>query len=118
MQIVRLPAVRASLAPPATTCRGGTANRGAPRRVVTSATDRARRPFGYDACELVANVELAHRTYGPESTRDESAAIADRVSLIGERVLLMREIPIQSPFSVTLMFDRLEALAGDWEEFT
>lgn len=85
---------------------------------MTSATARARRPFGYDAGELVANVELAHRAYGPESTRDESAAIADRVSLIGERALLMREMPVQSPFSVTLMFDRLEALAGDWEQFT
>ena len=73
---------------------------------------RARRPFGYDAYELVANVELAHRAYGPESTRDESAAIAGRVSLIGERALLMREIAIQSPFSVTLKFDRLEALAA------
>ena len=113
------PTVRASLAPPATTCRGG---RRQLRRALASRDVRGRPGHdgrsGYDACELVANVELAHRAYGPESTRDESAAIAGRVSSIGERVLLMREMPVQSPFSVTLMFDRLEALAGGWEQFT
>ena len=62
-------------------------------------------------------MELAQRAYGPESTRDESTAISDRVSVIGERLLLMQEIPVQSPFSVTLMFDRLEALTAGWERF-
>jgi len=85
--------------------------------VPLAGTGQTGRPFGYDAGELVANVELANRAYGPESTRDESAAIAARVSLIGDRVLLMRELPIQSPFSVTVMFDRLEALTADWERF-
>ena len=62
-------------------------------------------------------MELAQRAYGPESTREESTAISDRVSVIGERLLLMQEIPVQSPFSVTLMFDRLEALTEGWERF-
>jgi hypothetical protein len=39
------------------------------------------------------------------------------VSTIGERLLLMQEIPVQSPFSVTLMFDRLEALTAGWDRF-
>ena len=64
------------------------------------------------------DVELAQRAYGPESTREESDAIAGRVSVIGERVLLMRELPVQSPFSVALMFDRLEALAAPWDSFS
>ena len=118
MQIARLPRIRSGLAPQATTYRGGTPNRIAPRRVgPLTETGRAGRPFGYDAGELITTVELAHRAYGSESTRDERAAIAERVSLIGERVLLMREMPIQSPFSVTLMFDRLEALTADWDRF-
>ena len=62
-------------------------------------------------------MELTERTYGPESTREERVAIEDRVSLIGERILLMREIPVQSPFSVTLMFDRLETIVQDWDRF-
>jgi hypothetical protein len=62
-------------------------------------------------------VELVQRAYGPDATRDESAAIADRVSVIGERLLLLREIPVQSPFSISLMFDRLETLSAGWERF-
>jgi len=62
-------------------------------------------------------VELTQHPYGPEATREERDTIEERVSLIGERVLLMREIPVQSPFSVTLMFDRLEAIAEDWDRF-
>ena len=62
-------------------------------------------------------MELTQRPYGPESTREEREAIEERVSLIGERVLLMREIPVQSPFSVTLMFDRLETIVRDWDRF-
>ena len=55
--------------------------------------------------------------FGPDSTREEIEAIADRVSLVAERLLLMREIPVQSPFSIGVMFDRLEALASGWPRF-
>src|SRR4051812_19386631 len=68
--------------------------------------------------EVGSDVELAQRAYGPESTREESDAITGRVSVIDERVLLMREVPIQSPFSVDLMFNRVEALAGSWDCFS
>ena len=60
-------------------------------------------------------VDLEQRAYGPDSAPEECDAIADRVSLLEERVLLMREMPVQSPFSINLMFDRLEALARDWD---
>jgi hypothetical protein len=62
-------------------------------------------------------VDLAQRAYGPESSRDERNAIADRVSVIGDRLLLLREVPVQSAFSVNLMFDRVETLARDWDRF-
>jgi hypothetical protein len=62
-------------------------------------------------------VELTQRSYGPESSREEHDAIEERVSLVGERILLMREIPVQSPFSVTLMFDRLDTMVHDWDRF-
>jgi hypothetical protein len=55
--------------------------------------------------------------YGPESSREERDAIADRVSVIGDRLLLLREVPVQSPFSVNLMFDRVETLANAWDRF-
>jgi hypothetical protein len=72
--------------------------------------------FGYDAFFGVA-VELVQRGYGPESTREESDAIANRVSVIDEGILLIHEIPVQSAFSVNTMFDRIEALARNWDRF-
>jgi len=62
-------------------------------------------------------VELEERAYGPESTREETAAIADRVSIVDEGILLLQEIPVQSPFSVNVMFDRFEMFARDWDRF-
>lgn|SRR5262245_33424809 len=62
-------------------------------------------------------VTLSPREYGPESTPEERQAIADRVSIVGARLLLMREIPVQSPFSVDVMYDRIETLSEDWDRF-
>jgi hypothetical protein len=62
------------------------------------------------------NLDL--RAYGPDATREESEAIAERVSRIDDRVLLMREMPVQSPFSINIMFDRLETLARGWDRFS
>jgi hypothetical protein len=62
-------------------------------------------------------VELEPRPYGPESTREERQAIADRVSVVDDRILLIHEVPVQSPLSVKLMFDRFQTLAHDWERF-
>lgn len=60
---------------------------------------------------------MEQRAYGPESTREETAAIADRVSIVDEGILLLQEIPVQSPFSVNVMFDRFEMLVRDWDRF-
>jgi hypothetical protein len=64
-----------------------------------------------------ADMELAERAYGPDASPDEREAIADRISVIGDRLLLYRETPVQSPFSINLLFDRLEALTRDWDTF-
>jgi hypothetical protein len=65
----------------------------------------------------VKTVELAPHAYGPGATREETEAIADRVSIVDERVLLMYELPVQSPFSVNLMFDRVERFGRAWDRF-
>ena len=62
-------------------------------------------------------------TIGPpasesDATRRNNEAIADRVTVIGERALLLREIPVQSPASVNIMFERLETLTRDWDRFS
>jgi hypothetical protein len=64
-----------------------------------------------------STVELEQRPYGPESTHDEREAIADRASVVDDRILLINEIAVQSPFSVKVMFDRFQALAHDWDRF-
>ena len=64
-----------------------------------------------------STVELEQRPYGPGSTREESEAIADRASVVDDRILLIDELPVQSPFSVKIMFDRFRALAHDWDRF-
>jgi hypothetical protein len=62
-------------------------------------------------------LELEQRPYGAESTHQEREAITDRVTVVDDRVLLIDELPVQSPFSVKLMFDRFRALAQDWDRF-
>jgi len=66
---------------------------------------------------LGSTVEFEPRPYGPESTPEEREAIADRVSVVDDRILLLHEVPVQSPFSVKIMFDRFRALAHDWDRF-
>ena len=60
---------------------------------------------------------LGQRAYGAESTSEQCEAIRDRVSVIDERILFLYELPVQSPFSVNLMFDRMELLAREWDRF-
>ena len=62
-------------------------------------------------------MELEPYAYGPDATREESEAIANRVSVLDERILFLHELPVQSAFSVNLMFDRIESLARDWARF-
>jgi hypothetical protein len=62
-------------------------------------------------------MDLQERAYGTDSTPAETEAIRDRVSVISERILLLRELPVQSPFSIDVMFDRVETLTRDWPRF-
>jgi hypothetical protein len=62
-------------------------------------------------------VEIESRAYGPESSEAEREAIKSRVSVIEDRVLYFRSIPQETPFTVDMMFDRLEELSADWDSF-
>jgi len=64
-----------------------------------------------------STLQLEQRPYGPESTHEEREAIADRASVVDDRILLIHEIAVQSPFSVKVMFDRFQSLARDWDRF-
>jgi hypothetical protein len=62
-------------------------------------------------------VRLESRRYGSEASAEEREAIAARVSVIEDRVLLMREIPVQSPTSIDIMFDRFDQLSNGWDRW-
>jgi signal transduction histidine kinase len=64
-----------------------------------------------------SNFAIEVRPYGPTSTPEEAAAIRRRVSWIADGVILIHEIPIQTPFSVGVMFDQLESLTVSYDCF-
>jgi hypothetical protein len=47
----------------------------------------------------------------------ELAELRSRVSRIDDRLFLLREVPIQTPFSVDAIFDRLEELVAGLDRF-
>ena len=57
-------------------------------------------------------------TIQPAPSASDGQPFADRVTVIGARALLMREIPVQSPASINAMFERLETLAQGWDRFS
>ncbi|MCA9701035.1 MAG: hypothetical protein KC431_26145 [Myxococcales bacterium] len=59
---------------------------------------------------MAGQVEIEARAYGPESTPEEIAAIRSRLNLVDGKVLLWREMPVMSAFTVDLCFDRAEEL--------
>lgn len=62
-------------------------------------------------------MEIEARPYGPESSEVERQALRDRVSLIEERVLLFRAVPVPTPFQLDLCFDRIEELTAGTPSF-
>jgi hypothetical protein len=55
-------------------------------------------------------VDFDARPYGPDSTPEEIAAMRARVSLLADDVVLYRELPVMTVFSVDVFFGRIEEL--------
>lgn len=51
---------------------------------------------------------------GPDATTPERRAIEERVTVVEPGIVLMREISVQTPFSIDVMHDRAEALCEGW----
>jgi hypothetical protein len=62
-------------------------------------------------------VRLENRRYGSEASAEELEAIAARVEVIGDRLLFMHELPVQSPTTVDVMFRRFAELSAAWDRF-
>lgn len=57
------------------------------------------------------------RPYGPESSPAERVELRERVWRVGDALFMLMEVPIQTPFTLDVMFDRLEELAAGLPRF-
>jgi hypothetical protein len=62
-------------------------------------------------------MEIEARPYGPESSEAERQALRHRVSVIEDRVLLFRAVPVPTVFQLDLSFDKIEELAMGMPSF-
>ena len=57
------------------------------------------------------------RPYGPETAPAERQELRERVWRLEEGLFMILEVPVQTPYTLDLMFDRLEELATGLERF-
>jgi len=57
------------------------------------------------------------RPYEPAGVGDLRAQLRERVWPIDERLFMMVEVPVQTPFTLDALFDRLEELAAGLDRF-
>jgi hypothetical protein len=62
-------------------------------------------------------VAIEPRPYGPDCSAEERAALAERVTLVAEDVVLLREVPVQSRFQLDLFWDRIGKLVAGRSPF-
>jgi hypothetical protein len=62
---------------------------------------------------MTSEGDLHEAEPGPEAR----AALRKRVSRIGDRLFLLVEVPVQTPFTLDVLFDRLEELADGLDRF-
>jgi hypothetical protein len=63
------------------------------------------------------SVTIEARAYGPESTPEEVAAIKDRIYFFSEKVIMFREVPVQSVFQLDLFEAKLDELAAPLDAY-
>jgi hypothetical protein len=54
---------------------------------------------------------------GPDAATDIRVALARRVWKLEERLFVLEEVPVQTPFTIDVLFDRLEELAVGLDRF-
>ncbi|HXU05291.1 MAG TPA: hypothetical protein VN903_30235 [Polyangia bacterium] len=57
------------------------------------------------------------RPYGPEASPEERLDLLKRIWQVEDRLFMMVEVPIQTPFTLDVFFDRLEELAAGLDRF-
>jgi|KBSMisStandDraft_5_1062788.scaffolds.fasta_scaffold988445_1 hypothetical protein len=57
------------------------------------------------------------RPYGPDASPDERVELRNRIWRIEDRLFMMVEVPVQTPFTLDVFFDRLDELAAGLDRF-
>ena len=57
------------------------------------------------------------RPYESDASPSERSELRERVWRLEDRLLMWAEVPVQTPFSLDVMFDRLEELAAGLDRF-
>jgi hypothetical protein len=57
------------------------------------------------------------RAYGPDCTAEERAALAGRVSRYQDDIILLRELPVMTVFTVDVLFDEVDRLTAGWSSY-
>ena len=57
------------------------------------------------------------RPYGTDASPSERSELRERVWKIDDRLFMMVEVPVQTPFTLDVLFDRLEELAAGLDQF-
>jgi hypothetical protein len=63
-------------------------------------------------------VEIENREYGEDSSDEEREAIADRVSVYSDGLIAVRQMPVPTPFSLDLMWDRIREIVQDMPSYS
>lgn len=62
-------------------------------------------------------MKFEHRSYEADASEEECQAMADRVSMLSEGILLWEEMPVQSVYSVNVMEARAKELTNDLKTY-
>jgi len=57
------------------------------------------------------------RPYGSDASPGERSELRERVWKLDARLFVMVEVPVQTPFTLDVLFDRLEELAAGLDKF-
>src|SRR6476619_3297916 len=66
-----------------------------------------------ECSETRPDLAIEARPYGPSSSPEEVAALRSRVFWIADGVILFHEVPIETRFSLDVLFDQVESLTAN-----
>ena len=67
---------------------------------------------------LVPGVDIEPKAYGPECRPEELMALRRRVSVLKPGLILYRELPVVTGFTIDLMFKQVKQVSSSWDAYS